>query len=92
MQRIVCPDVKSWIMVERLISVDVDGVGNVSGGASVVELGESVELDESVHVRPDGENNALGEETRDCCTVSMWEVLQLSSRRMMLREERELQE
>ena len=29
MQRIVCPDTESWTMVERLISVDVERLGNV---------------------------------------------------------------
>ena len=49
MQRIVCPDTESWTMVERLISVDVERLGNVP----VVEFGELV------HFRPVGENNAL---------------------------------
>ena len=49
MQRIVCPGTESWTMVERLISVDVERLGNVQWWS----------FDESVHVRKVGENNAL---------------------------------
>ena len=49
MQRIVCPDTESWTMVARLISVDVERLGNV----------QWVEFGESVHFRPVSENSAL---------------------------------
>ena len=49
MHRIVCPDTESWTMVVRLISDDVERLGN----HPVVEFGESV------HFRPVGENSAM---------------------------------
>ena len=54
-------------MVERLISVYVERLGNVQWWSLVSQL---------VHFRPVGENSALHceEETRDCCAVSMWDI------------------
>ena len=49
MQRLVCPDTESWTMVGRLISVDVEGLGNVQWWTLVSQY----------TFRPVGENNAL---------------------------------
>ena len=80
MQRIVCPDTKSWTMVERLISVDVERLGNVQWW-SLVSQYTSDQLVRTT--RCEGE-------TRDCCAVSAWDitrdlVLQFSSRRMVVK-------
>ena len=78
MQRIVCPDTESWTMVGRLISVDVEGLGNVQ----LWSLVSQYTSDQLVRT------TRCEEETRDCCAVSMWDitrdlVLQFSSRRMV---------
>ena len=49
MQRIVCPDTESWTMVERLISDDVERLGNVQWWSLVNQC----------IFRPVGENNAM---------------------------------
>ena len=49
MQRIECPDTESWTMVERVISVDVERLGNVQWWSSVSQYTSG----------QFGENNAL---------------------------------
>ena len=77
MQRIVCPDTESWTMVERLISVDVERLGNVQWWSLVSQYTS----DQSVRTM------RYEEETRGCCAVFMWDitrdlVLRISSRQM----------
>ena len=74
MQRIVCPDKESWTMVERLISVDVERLGNIQWSQYT-----SDQLVRTKHCE---------EEIRGFCAVSMWDitrdlVLRFSSRQMV---------
>ena len=78
MQRIVCPDTESWTMVERLISADVERLGNVQWWSLVSQYTS----DQSVRTMH------CEEETRGCCAVSMWIitrdlVLRFSTRHMV---------
>ena len=61
MQRIVCPDTESWTMVERLISDDVERLGNVQWWSLVSQCIS----DQSVRAMH------CGAETRGCCAVSV---------------------
>ena len=60
MQRIVCAETESWTMVERLISVDVERLGNVQWW-SLVSQYTADKLVRTMHCE---------EEIRDCCAVS----------------------
>ena len=78
MQRIVCPDTESWTMVERLISVDVERLGNVQWWSLVSQYTS----DQSVRT------THCEVEAEVCCAVSMWDiardlVLRFSSRQMV---------
>ena len=64
MRRIVCPDTESWTMVERLISVDVERLGNVQWWSLVSQYTS----DQSVRTMH------CEEETGGCCAVSMWDI------------------
>ena len=75
---IVCPGTNWWTMVVRLISVNVEGLGNVQWW-SLVSQYTSDQLVRTTRCE---------EETRDCCAVSTGDitrdlVLQFSSRRMV---------
>ena len=82
MQPIVCPDTESWTMVERLISVDVERLGNVQWWSLVSQYTS----DQSVRT------THCEVETRGCCAVSMWDITRdlvlRSFSRQMEREER----
>ena len=70
--------VSRWTMVERLISVDVERLGNVQWWSLVSQYTS----DHSVRT------TRCEEETRDCCAVSMWDitrdlVLRFFSRQMV---------
>ena len=64
MQRIVCPDTESWTMVERLISVDEERLGNVQWW-SLVSHCISDQMVRTMQCEA---------ETRGCCAVSMWYI------------------
>ena len=64
MQRIVCPDTESWTMVERLISVDVERLGNVQLW-SLVSQCTSDQLVRTVQCEA---------ETKGYCEVSTWDI------------------
>ena len=61
MQRIVCPDTKPWTMIERLISVDVERLGNVQWWSWVSQY-TSNQMVRAMQ---------CGEEIRGCCAVSV---------------------
>ena len=65
MQRIVYPDTESWTMVERLISNDVERLGNVQWW-SLASQCTSDQLVKTVQCEA---------ETRGCCVVSMWDIM-----------------
>ena len=64
MQRIMCPDTETWTMVELLISVDVERLGNVQWWSLVSQYTS----DQSVRT------THCEVETRGCCAVSMWDI------------------
>ena len=64
MQRIVCPDTESWTMVERLISIDVERLGNVQWWTLVSQCIS----DQSVRTMQ------CEAETRGCGAVFMWDI------------------
>ena len=53
MQRSVCPKTESWTMVERQISVDVEGLGNVQLW-SLVSVGHHERSGAAIVLTPDG--------------------------------------
>ena len=76
--QLVCPDTESWTMVVRLVSVDVERLGNVQWW-SLASQCISDQLVKTMQCEA---------ETRGCCEVSMWDitrdlVLRFSSRQMV---------
>ena len=64
MQRIVCPVTESWTMDERLISDDVETLGNVQWW-SLASQCTSDKLVKTVRCEA---------VTKVCCAVSMWDI------------------